>query len=245
MRTPSHREAWGTAEEQAFVDKINALRTSKGLRPLRVDAELTEQARAWAVTMRGQGRIFHAKSLEVGITADWKQLGENVGVGGDVGALFRSSRARPTTTTSSSRSTSPSGSGWWDPATACSPHTGSWPEINPPQPPPTPPPTTVPVTAATTTSTTTVPDTVPSELAFGEADPVAQFRRRHPSRSPRPNNSPECSTPSARSCPTELLDLLPKYSPTCSPAAPARGTHSPYSPAHWPHSPPPPIPQPE
>lgn len=81
-------QAWGAAEEQAFVGRINGLRTSKGLAPLAVDGELTEQARLWSETMRLHGDIFHSQNLAGGISSDWQKLGENVGVGPTVDALF-------------------------------------------------------------------------------------------------------------------------------------------------------------
>lgn len=87
--------AWGAAEEQAFVGRINALRTGKGLAPLEVDPELTAASRTWAETMRQRGTIFHASDLSVGVTSNWQKLGENVGVGGTVDALFDAFVASP------------------------------------------------------------------------------------------------------------------------------------------------------
>lgn len=88
--TPNVRsQQWGPGEEAAFVAKINDLRASKGLAPLSVDGELTEQSRRWAEQMRQRGGISHAPDLSVGVTADWAKLGENVGVGGDVESLFQ------------------------------------------------------------------------------------------------------------------------------------------------------------
>lgn len=72
------------AAEAEFVARINQLRTSRGLAPLSVDAELTSQARQWAATMSSQGRIFHAGDLSAGISANWQKLGENVGRGGTI-----------------------------------------------------------------------------------------------------------------------------------------------------------------
>lgn len=89
-------QQWGPAEEAAFVAKINELRSSKGLAPLTVDAELTEQARLWAEKMRQAGRISHAPNLSAGITSDWQMIGENVGVGGDVDGLFKAFVESPT-----------------------------------------------------------------------------------------------------------------------------------------------------
>lgn len=78
----------GSAETD-FVARINQLRASKGLGTLSIDGELTTQSRIWAATMAGEGRIFHASDLSVGVSADWRKLGENVGVGGDVATLFQ------------------------------------------------------------------------------------------------------------------------------------------------------------
>lgn len=92
---PGRAQEWGTGEEQAFVARINELRASKGLAPLAVDPELTSRARVWSQTMKDAGRIFHDSDLSVGVTADWQKLGENVGVGGTVDALFDAFVASP------------------------------------------------------------------------------------------------------------------------------------------------------
>ena len=85
----------GRVEEQQFIDKINALRASKGLATLAVDPELTTQARIWSQTMKDAGKIYHSADLSTGVTADWQKLGENVGVGGTVDALFEAFVASP------------------------------------------------------------------------------------------------------------------------------------------------------
>lgn len=90
------KQTWAPAEEAAFVAKINALRSSKGLAPLAVDAELTEQSRRWAEQMRLADKISHAPDASVGVTSDWGLIGENVGVGGDVDALFQAFVDSPT-----------------------------------------------------------------------------------------------------------------------------------------------------
>lgn len=94
--TRSHAAAAGAVAmpsaadaEGEFLDDINQLRTSQGLNALIVDPELTDQARIWASTMNDAGRIYHSSNLAGGISANWMKLGENVGVGGDVGTLFQ------------------------------------------------------------------------------------------------------------------------------------------------------------
>ncbi|MDY7106384.1 MAG: CAP domain-containing protein [Actinomycetota bacterium] len=83
-------------EEQAFVQRINELRASKGLRTLTVDPYLTDLSRTWASAMRADGRISHAPDITAGVTVEWLKIGENVGVGGDVDALFDAFVASPT-----------------------------------------------------------------------------------------------------------------------------------------------------
>jgi uncharacterized protein YkwD len=73
-----------TAEAE-FVQRVNALRSAEGVAGLRVDEELTVQARIWAAQMAEDGEISHAESLANGLTSDWSKLGENVGMGTDVG----------------------------------------------------------------------------------------------------------------------------------------------------------------
>lgn len=84
------------AAESDFVGRINSLRTSRGLPPLQVDGQLSGLARSWASTMAAQDRIFHASDLSTGVTANWQKLGENVGVGRSVPALFDAFVGSPT-----------------------------------------------------------------------------------------------------------------------------------------------------
>jgi hypothetical protein len=74
------------SEESGFVAQINALRATKGLAPLAVDAGLTGKARAWAQTMADKNMIWHSV-LSAGVTANWEKLGENVGMGSSVDSL--------------------------------------------------------------------------------------------------------------------------------------------------------------
>jgi hypothetical protein len=74
------------SDEAAFVAKINQLRAGKGLPALQVNENLVAKARTWAAGMAAAGRIWHS-TLSDGITADWKKLGENVGMGGSVDGL--------------------------------------------------------------------------------------------------------------------------------------------------------------
>jgi hypothetical protein len=74
--------------ESAFVAKINALRASKGLGSLAVHSELVGIARNWSQHMADAGAISHNPDFPNQVTANWRKLGENVGRGGTVDALF-------------------------------------------------------------------------------------------------------------------------------------------------------------
>ena len=71
-------------DEAAFVNSLNALRTSKGLKALTVHAGLTDVARAWAGNMAVAGTISHNGSLSSQGPSEWQRLGENVGMGMEV-----------------------------------------------------------------------------------------------------------------------------------------------------------------
>jgi hypothetical protein len=64
------------------------VRQAHGLPPLQVYGELVGIARGWADQMASAGGISHNPSLSGSVSAPWKKLGENVGVGYDVGGLM-------------------------------------------------------------------------------------------------------------------------------------------------------------
>jgi len=82
------------SQEAAFVADINALRASRGLPVLTVDANLVGKARSWAATMASARRIWHSK-VPAGISASWRKLGENVGMGISESSLHAAFRASP------------------------------------------------------------------------------------------------------------------------------------------------------
>ena len=94
MMFPAGAHADTVSDEASFVAKINDLRTSKGLPALVVNDNLVAKARAWATGMAAAGTIWHS-TLSDGITADWKKLGENVGMGGSVDGLHAAFVASP------------------------------------------------------------------------------------------------------------------------------------------------------
>ena len=76
------------SDEASFVVRINELRASKGLSSLSVDGGLTQIARGWSQEMANAGSIWHNPDFKNLVTANWARLGENVGMGPEIGALF-------------------------------------------------------------------------------------------------------------------------------------------------------------
>ena len=87
--TPLEQIAHVPGESSQFVAEINQLRRSQGLGDLSVDGNLTAIAQDWAVNMASQDSIFHRDNLSSGVTGNWKRLGENVGMGPNVGDLMQ------------------------------------------------------------------------------------------------------------------------------------------------------------
>lgn len=72
--------------EESFVAEINTERAARGLEPMQVYWDLTDDALAHSAAMMSQDRIFHNPDLAA-VTNEWQRLGENVGVGYSVGSL--------------------------------------------------------------------------------------------------------------------------------------------------------------
>lgn len=85
LQSPAGAQA---AEEEAFLEKLNETRVELGLSELNLSAELTNLSRIWAAEMAEEGEIFHANPISANMTSNWLKLGENVGVGPEVGALM-------------------------------------------------------------------------------------------------------------------------------------------------------------
>lgn len=67
------------AEEQTFLDRTNALRSSVGVRQLDEHGTLTAKAEAWANYMASTGRLEHSNLSSNLPGVSWTALGENVG----------------------------------------------------------------------------------------------------------------------------------------------------------------------
>jgi hypothetical protein len=86
----------GTADDAAsFVRKINAERSSRGLRSLVMRSDLAAIARAHSRAMAGDGYIYHSSNLPSKVSGDWRLIGENVGEGPDVQSLHDAFMASP------------------------------------------------------------------------------------------------------------------------------------------------------
>lgn len=79
--------------ERDFFTMLNDERQRAGLAPLSHDPAIVPIAREWSTSMSNAGGISHRPDLraqiESRVTRDWRRIGENVGRGGDVGALHQ------------------------------------------------------------------------------------------------------------------------------------------------------------
>lgn len=176
--------------EADFVGRVNALRSSLGLPGVSVDGNLVAVADGHTAEMIAAGGLFHAPDLSVGVTSDWQKLGENVGRGSNVDAVwnaFVNSPAHyanlvdPRFTRIGIAVTEADGMIWTtqrflQPAAAPAPSPAPAPAPTPaatpaPQPTPAPAPaTTAPAPAAPTTTAAPAPEPVPTTQA--PADPA-------------------------------------------------------------------------
>ena len=84
LQRPAHA---ATAPEQAFLDKINALRASQGVAPLQMNATVSSFAAGWTQHMVSTDTLAHNPDLASAPLA-WTVVGENVGDGVSVDAVF-------------------------------------------------------------------------------------------------------------------------------------------------------------
>lgn len=78
--------SYGASEEAGFASSINSLRSSDGLTPLSRNSSLDSYARSWAQQMARNGSISHSNFGS--LLGPWSAVGENVGAGGSVSAVF-------------------------------------------------------------------------------------------------------------------------------------------------------------
>ena len=78
--------SFGASEEASFAANINSLRSSDGLASLARHSSLDSYARSWAQQMAANGSISHSNFGS--LLGPWSAVGENVGAGGSVSAVF-------------------------------------------------------------------------------------------------------------------------------------------------------------
>jgi uncharacterized protein YkwD len=88
LASPAPAGAADGGAEAQFVAAINSIRAANGVGPLAMYDELQGIARDWSDVMVGDGSISHNQNYPGQVSADWRKLGENVGVGGDVASLM-------------------------------------------------------------------------------------------------------------------------------------------------------------
>jgi len=76
------------AEENRFLNNINASRRAGSLEPLTLDRELTRVARKHTFEMGEESRLHHTSTTDLRRrVTNWRLLGENVGVDGTVESM--------------------------------------------------------------------------------------------------------------------------------------------------------------
>lgn len=83
-----------TTYEKEFIALINELRINNSLNSLIENPQLTDSARIWAATLAESGTVGHDPGLKDSY-AEYEALGENVGMGGSVQAIFNALVASP------------------------------------------------------------------------------------------------------------------------------------------------------
>ena len=72
--------------ESEFASLINSYRGSQGAAPLSRDGSLDSYARSWAKKLSANGGLSHSNIGS--LIPPWSSVGENVAMGGSVGAMF-------------------------------------------------------------------------------------------------------------------------------------------------------------
>ena len=83
------------SDEARLLALTNEVRAANGLSRLTVNGQMTGVAQRWATVLAERGVLSHNASLPSQVTG-WKDLGENVGVGGTADAVHAGFLASPT-----------------------------------------------------------------------------------------------------------------------------------------------------
>ena len=84
-----------SSDEARLLALTNEVRAANGLSPLTINGQITGVAQRWATVLADRGVLSHNASLPSQVTG-WKDLGENVGVGGTADAVHAGFLASPT-----------------------------------------------------------------------------------------------------------------------------------------------------
>ena len=84
-----------SSDEARLLALTNQVRAANGLSPLTINGQITGVAQRWAGVLAERGVLSHNSSLPSQVTG-WKDLGENVGVGGTADAVHAGFLASPT-----------------------------------------------------------------------------------------------------------------------------------------------------
>ena len=84
-----------SSDEARLLALTNEVRAANGLSPLTVNGQVNGVAQRWATVLAERGVLSHNASLPSQVTG-WKDLGENVGVGGTADAVHAGFLASPT-----------------------------------------------------------------------------------------------------------------------------------------------------
>jgi uncharacterized protein YkwD len=76
-----------TPESWACLDMINQSRAQNGRAPVEFNGDLWFKAQAWSDNMAWQGTLYHSNLTDGVSQLPWRKLGENVGVGYDLGSI--------------------------------------------------------------------------------------------------------------------------------------------------------------
>jgi hypothetical protein len=86
--------AHATTAEDSFVSRINAERSSRGIRTVVVRSDLVEVARRWSQSMADAGQISHDPNMPNEVSG-WTALGDNVGRGPSVSSIHQAFMGSP------------------------------------------------------------------------------------------------------------------------------------------------------
>lgn len=82
-------------DEVQYIANINAVRASNGLGPLTLNVNMRDAARSWTYWMAENTTLAHSDDIVTGAPSDWLKVGENVGRGNALDAIWDAFLASP------------------------------------------------------------------------------------------------------------------------------------------------------